>query len=344
MPLTRAARPLPVDAVLFDLDGTLADTAPATWPRALNRVRADRGPRRRCRSSDLRAVRLVRRARPARRGHGHRRPSIREYAALRDAFLAHYAACLARDDDAVRRRRPSCSTAIEARGAALGHRHQQVRALHRAGRRGARARARAPRSSCRGDTTPHAKPHPGAAAACGDSAARRAVARASTSATTCATSRPATPPAWRRSSPTTATWASAAIRGAGRRPAGSTSRGDLLDWLPALRGLARTGDACMARGRSPRSAAATRAARRRASRRGAPAGWRVSGRSTALDDVVGRAQRDAVGLLDAIALLHRRASRRSRCRRAPSSAPRSARRSAVQLSGCAIDAARAVPR
>jgi phosphoglycolate phosphatase len=84
-------RPLAVDAVLFDLDGTLVDTAP-DLAAALNRVRADRG---------LEAMPLAR-LRPY-ASHGARgllgagmgvAPDHPEYATLRDAFLDHYASAL----------------------------------------------------------------------------------------------------------------------------------------------------------------------------------------------------------------------------------------------------------
>ena len=85
------SRPLAVDAVLFDLDGTLADTAP-DLAAALNRVRAERG---------LDAMPLHR-LRPY-ASHGARgllgagmgiAPDHPEYGALRDVFLDHYAAAL----------------------------------------------------------------------------------------------------------------------------------------------------------------------------------------------------------------------------------------------------------
>ena len=91
-----AAKPrvLAVDAVLFDLDGTLADTAPDLGA-ALNRVREDRG------LDPLPLARL----RPY-ASHGARgligagmavAPGEAAYAELRDAFLAHYAAALCVD-------------------------------------------------------------------------------------------------------------------------------------------------------------------------------------------------------------------------------------------------------
>ena len=82
---------LAVDAVLFDLDGTLADTAPDLGA-ALNRVRRDRG---------LEPVPLARLRAYA--SHGARgligagmdvAPGDPAYEELREAFLAHYAAAL----------------------------------------------------------------------------------------------------------------------------------------------------------------------------------------------------------------------------------------------------------
>jgi phosphoglycolate phosphatase len=86
-----APRPLPVAAVLFDLDGTLADTAP-DLAAALNRVRAERG------LAPLPLAQLRPHA-----SHGARgligagfavAPGDAAYPELRDAFLAHYSAAL----------------------------------------------------------------------------------------------------------------------------------------------------------------------------------------------------------------------------------------------------------
>jgi phosphoglycolate phosphatase len=86
-----APRVLPVDAVLFDLDGTLADTAPDLGA-ALNRVREERG---------LAPVPLAE-LRPY-ASHGARgligagfavAPGEPDYMPLRDAFLDQYAAAL----------------------------------------------------------------------------------------------------------------------------------------------------------------------------------------------------------------------------------------------------------
>jgi len=88
------AHELPVDAVLFDLDGTLADTAPDLGA-ALNRVRRDLG-------LDPVALETLRSS----ASHGARGllrtglgvlPEHPDYIALRNAFLAQYEAALCVD-------------------------------------------------------------------------------------------------------------------------------------------------------------------------------------------------------------------------------------------------------
>jgi len=151
----RAPSALPVRAVLFDLDGTLADTAPDLGA-ALNRVRGERG------LPPLPLARLRPHA-----SHGARgllgagfavTPEHADYPALRDAFLAHYAAALCVEsrlfDDVA-----EVLAAIEGRALPWGivtnkatrYTTPLLAALGLAGRAGAVV--------C-GDTTAHAKPHP----------------------------------------------------------------------------------------------------------------------------------------------------------------------------------------
>ena len=106
-PRQRAPRALPVDAVLFDLDGTLADTAPDLGA-ALNRVRRDLG---------LEPVALD--ALRSSASHGARGllrvgmgivPEHPDYGALRDAFLRAVRGGALRRHEAVRGRGQRCST------------------------------------------------------------------------------------------------------------------------------------------------------------------------------------------------------------------------------------------
>ena len=151
------ARALDVDAVLFDLDGTLADTA-GDLAGAVNRVRRERGlvpvpvaAMRRYASAGARGL-LVRRH--GRHAGGRRVPgaSRRVPAALREP------AC---------RKRRGCSRAsrrlldtLEARGLAWGIVTNKACAVHESGGGRAQARHAAPGRSSSGDTTPHPKPHP----------------------------------------------------------------------------------------------------------------------------------------------------------------------------------------
>ncbi len=146
---------LAVDAVLFDLDGTLADTAPDLGA-ALNRVRRDLG-------LDPIAIAALR---PA-ASHGARgllrvgmgvAPEHPEYDALRDAFLAHYETGLC-IDTRLFAEVGTLLDAIEARALKWGivtnkATRYTTPLIERLG-----LDKRAAAVVC-GDTTPHPKPHP----------------------------------------------------------------------------------------------------------------------------------------------------------------------------------------
>ncbi len=149
------ARPLPVAAVLFDLDGTLADSA-GDLALALNMIRAARG------LDPVPDVELRPYASSGARGLLHRgmglSPDDPEYAALREAFLANYAGCLA-TRTTLFAGVGALLDAIEARGLAWGI---VTNKYMRFTQPVAEALGLAPRARVvvAGDTTPHPKPHP----------------------------------------------------------------------------------------------------------------------------------------------------------------------------------------
>jgi len=150
-----AARPLPVDAVLFDLDGTLADTA-GDLSGALNRVRAERG------LSPVPMAGLRAHASSGARGLIGAgmgiTPDAADYPELREAFLAHYAACLA-DTTVLFPGVAELLDAIERRGLRWGI---VTNKFARFTGPVVSALALTQRASMvvSGDTTPHSKPHP----------------------------------------------------------------------------------------------------------------------------------------------------------------------------------------
>jgi len=157
MPERRAveARALAIDGVLFDLDGTLADTAP-DLAAALNRVRADRG---------LPTLPLAQ-LRPF-ASHGARgmlgagmgvHPGQEGYDALRDAFLDHYETRLC-EATTLFAEVAALLDAIESRSLRWGIVTNKATrfTLPLLATLGLSPRAGA--VVC-GDTTPHAKPHP----------------------------------------------------------------------------------------------------------------------------------------------------------------------------------------
>jgi N-acetyl-D-muramate 6-phosphate phosphatase len=151
----RAPRPLDIDAVLFDLDGTLADTAP-DLAAALNAVRAAHG---------MAALPLAE-LRPW-ASHGargligagmHVAPDAAEYPRLRDAFLDFYAGALCVDTTlfgAV----GDVLAEIEARGMRWGIVTNKATRFTLPLLEALGLSVRAHAVVC-GDSTPHAKPHP----------------------------------------------------------------------------------------------------------------------------------------------------------------------------------------
>ena len=221
-----AARALPIDAVLFDLDGTLADTAPDLGA-ALNRLRLGRGldpvPILALRSSSSHGARGLLRV-----GMGIA-PEHPEYAALRDAFLAHYEAALCVDSKLFAEV-DALLDAIEARSLKWGivtNKATRYTAplLEQLGLAGAPARSSA--------ATPHPIP-----SRIRPRCWRRPVnlgslpRGASTSATRSATSRPASPPECARSSPATVTSKRTSRRRPGLRMAASIIQPRCLGGCP----------------------------------------------------------------------------------------------------------------
>lgn len=153
--MSAAASRLPISAVLFDLDGTLADTA-GDLTNALNRVRAGRG------LSPLPVSALRAYASSGARGllaaGLDMEPAHPEYKTLRDEFLAYYAVGLA-DTTRLFDGITALLDALDARDLPWGivtnkaerYTTPVVAAL------GLDARAR---TIVSGDTTPHPKPRP----------------------------------------------------------------------------------------------------------------------------------------------------------------------------------------
>jgi len=150
-----AARPLAVDAVLFDLDGTLADTAP-DLAAALNRVRGERG----LAALPLHALRPY-------ASHGARGllgagmgigPDDPSYEELREAFLAQYETALC-VRTTLFAEVAALLDALEARALRWGIVTNKAQRFTAPLLEALRLSTRAAAVVC-GDTTAHSKPHP----------------------------------------------------------------------------------------------------------------------------------------------------------------------------------------
>lgn len=144
---------MPSRAVLFDLDGTLADTAP-DLAAALNRLRVDQG------LEPLPLERLRRFASAGARGLVHAgfgvKPGDEEYEALREAFLEAY-----RERTCVETRLfPGIAELLEELGRRSIAWGIVTNKATRFTDRVVEALGLAPACVVSGDTTPHIKPHP----------------------------------------------------------------------------------------------------------------------------------------------------------------------------------------
>jgi phosphoglycolate phosphatase len=150
-----APRPLAVRAVLFDLDGTLADTA-GDLAAALNRVRRDRG------LDPVPVAQLRAHASAGARGLLHAGMNVAaddpQYLPLRDAFLLHYEQCLA-ETTRLFSGVGKLLDQIEARGFRWGIVTNKATRFTRPVVAALKLDARAG-AVVSGDTTAHAKPHP----------------------------------------------------------------------------------------------------------------------------------------------------------------------------------------
>ena len=149
------SRPLDVDAVLFDLDGTLADTA-GDLAGAVNRLRRERGlgpvateAMRAHASSGARGLLFA--------GMGIT-PDDPQFPALRDAFLLHYESCLAETTRLFAGVAKLLDT-LEARGLSWGIVTNKATRFTKPVVAALKLDTRA-KTIVSGDTTPHAKPHP----------------------------------------------------------------------------------------------------------------------------------------------------------------------------------------
>jgi len=150
-----APRTLAVDAVLFDLDGTLADTA-GDLAGAVNRLRRERGlvpvPVASVRAHASAGARGLLFA-----GMGVV-PTDPEYPALRDAFLLHYESCLAETTHLFAGVAKLLDT-LDARGLAWGIVTNKAMRFTEPVVAALKLEKRT-KAIVAGDTTPHPKPHP----------------------------------------------------------------------------------------------------------------------------------------------------------------------------------------